>query len=311
MTATRAARSSSATPTTTPAAPPSTAAPVLLDTGSTATPLGSGVVEVFGTLALGSPGGLNSPSFYNSNLNANSNFILMRPGSTVTIQDQLGAVADGQGRWKDATGQDLNGGNLRFLGIANAQSVETIGDITVSKAGNLHVVRAAGAGSATFNVGALNRIANGTLTITHTAATLGQPIANPVTSFERLTTTSVLITGGLTTNGSGVVNGGMVAPWIIDATENSFMGYNVAGVGHGFQPLKSTGTPAAGQSEYTFRASRRRAPSAPVRLATDIVDIVSRGAQTLDANPTIYALRTAQNIIPTAASTRSRSTAAA
>ena len=36
---------------------------VLLDTGSTATPLGSGVVEVFGTLALGSPGGLNSPSF--------------------------------------------------------------------------------------------------------------------------------------------------------------------------------------------------------------------------------------------------------
>jgi hypothetical protein len=90
----------------------------------------------------------------------------------------------------------------------------------------------------------------------------------------------------------------MVAPWIIDATENSFMGYNVAGVGHGFQPLKSTGTPAAGQSEYTFRATAA-GNFGSGRLATDIVDIVT-GTQTLNANTTIYALRTAQNIAPTA-----------
>jgi hypothetical protein len=105
-----------------------------LDTGAGGTlPLGSGIVEVFGTLRTRHPGGLNSPSFYNSVTNANNNVILMRPGSLVTIFDQLGSVADGQGRWADATGQDLNGGNLRFDGVANAQSVETIGDITVSK----------------------------------------------------------------------------------------------------------------------------------------------------------------------------------
>jgi fibronectin-binding autotransporter adhesin len=272
---------------------------VILDTGAGGTsPLGSGIVEVFGTLRTGTPGGLNSPSFYNSVTNANNNVILMRPGSLVQIFDQLGSVADGQGRWADATGQDLNGGALRFDGVANAQSVETVGDITITKGSTLTVVRPAGSGSTTFNVGNLIRSAGSTLSITHTANQLGQPIANPVTSFERLTTTSVLTTGGLTNNGSGVVNGGMVAPWIIDATENSFMGYNVAGVGHGFQSLKSTGTPAAGQSEYTFRATAA-GNFGSGRLVTDIVDIVT-GTQTLNANTTIYALRTAQNIAPTA-----------
>ncbi len=130
----------------------------------------------FGT---GTPGGLNSPSFYNSVTNANNNVILMRPGSLVQIFDQLGSVADGQGRWADATGQDLNGGTLRFDGVANAQSVETIGDITVTKGSTLTVVRAAGSGSATFNVGDLIRSAGNTLSITHTANQLGQPIADP------------------------------------------------------------------------------------------------------------------------------------
>jgi hypothetical protein len=118
-----------------------------LETGAApggSTPLGSGVVEVFGTLQLaGDAQAYNgSASFVNAATGANANSFILRPGGQIIINDQLGSVAGGEGRWDDATGIDLNGGTFRFNGASSAQSVETIGDLTVSKGGQITFARA-------------------------------------------------------------------------------------------------------------------------------------------------------------------------
>jgi autotransporter-associated beta strand protein len=195
---------------------------VTLDTGSTATPLGSGTVEVYGTLALGNPGGLNSPSFYNSALNANSNVIQLRPGGALTIVDQLGAVADGQGRWADATGQDINGGTFRLTGAANAQSYERVGTLTANKGSTITVARVVGAGSATLETSALTRGTNATLGLaTSGAGTLGIPNFVTTTGTTAASTTvTVASTAGMYI-GQPISGAGIPANATISAITNA------------------------------------------------------------------------------------------
>ncbi|MGC3968279.1 MAG: autotransporter-associated beta strand repeat-containing protein [Pirellulales bacterium] len=130
-----------------------------LETGAVpggSTPLGSGTVEVYGTLQLSSdPQGYNGQaSFVNAATGANANNIVLRPGGSIVINDQIGQVAGGEGRWDDQGAVDLNGGIFRFNGVTGNQSTETIGNVTVRKFGTLQVVRT-GSGSATLNVGTL------------------------------------------------------------------------------------------------------------------------------------------------------------
>jgi hypothetical protein len=164
------------------------------------------------------------------------------------------------------------------------------------------VARNSTASSAQLNAGNLDRIDAGTLTINYNAGFLGTNATTPL-SFERFTATQIdgvaiaSARAGATANGAGVVNGGMIAPWIVDQVAHTFVGYDPTGTGTGFQPLLSTGTPGAGSLEYSQRMTAAGTFTTGL-AATAIPDVVT-GAQTLGDNPVIHALRSAQSISPT------------
>lgn len=268
-------------------------------------PVGTGAVEIYGEYRIQGSLGSNWNAGTASELNA----ITLRPGGLVRLIDGNtqgsggNLVAGGQGRWGDSVGIDLNGGQFRFDGAANWNSVETIGDVLVRKGGIVTVARASTASSAQLNLGNLDRIDAATLTINYNAGFLGTNATTPL-SFERLTATQIdgvaiaAARGGATANGAGVVNGGIIAPWIVDQVAHTFIGFDPTGTGTGFQPLLSTGTPAAGSLEYSHRMAAAGTFTAGL-ASTAIPDVVT-GAQTLGDNPVIHALRSAQNISPAA-----------
>ncbi|MFY7950522.1 MAG: beta strand repeat-containing protein, partial [Gemmatimonas sp.] len=201
-------------------------------------PLGTGAVEVYGTLLIQG----NLGSMYNALTAANSNVVTLRPAGQVRIIDAVNTlVAGDNGRWADTQGVDLNGGQFRYDGAANWQSVETIGDVTVRKGGMLTVARSSAASSALLNIGTLTRVDRGSLTLNYNSGFLGVNSSTP-DSFERLTTSTTLTLGGNTATGTGASNG-IVAPWIIDRVTNSFVGYKST---TGFQPVGTTVALAGG-----------------------------------------------------------------
>ncbi len=125
-----------------------------------------------------------------------------------------------------------------------------MGDLNLNVGPNtLIVARTAGAGSAQLNANSLIRsgtggATRGTLFIQSSAAnTLGIPNTTP-TSYDRLVLTgsltgSGLVRGGTTLGGAGVLSAGsgMLAPWIIDITNQTFVGYNPTGSAAGFGGL--------------------------------------------------------------------------
>ena len=266
------------------------------------TPLGTGAVEVYGELRVRGTEG----SFWNAATSAPNTTINLRPGGTVRIHDAEGAVnaglflgAGGQGRWGDTVGLDLNGGNFIYNGGQNLNSVETMGAITARKGGTIQLARNTAASSVQLNVSDIARTDRGVLTIGSGAGFLGINATTPL-SYERLTAASIdgapIVRSGTTTGGAGVVNQGIVAPWIIDRGTASFVGYDPTGAGTGFQPLTSTTLPATGMMGYS-----KVITASPITtlVAGDTVDITT-AAMTLGQNPSIHALRSNQNISPTA-----------
>lgn len=276
---------------------------IYVETGGRAsgeTPLGSGAVEVYGELRLRGAQG----SLWNANTSAMTNVINLRPGGVVRFHDADGTTAfqfigaGDQGRWGDSVGLDLNGGSLIYNGAPNMTSTETVGDITARKAGQLQVFRNSTASAAILAVSDISRAERGVLTLAYNTGFLGNNTTTPL-SFERITTGTIggaaITRGGTTTNGSGVTNGGIVAPWIIDRTNNTFVGYDPTAVsGTGFQPLLSA-APGAGQLAYNQILSGTTISGLG---ANDIVDVTT-AAKTFSASQTAYALRTSQNINPT------------
>lgn len=268
------------------------------------TAFGSGSIEVYGELRYSGSLGSNWNAIGSAPINSD---IRLRPGGLVRLIDGNSQGSGGnlvtgdQGRWGDAVGIDLNGGQFRLDGAANWNTVETIGDVTVRKGGIITVARATTASSAQLNVGNLDRFEQGTLTINYNNGFLGTNLTTPL-SFERLTATQIdgVVIGsarsGTTTNGAGVINSGMVAPWIVDRVTHSYLGYDPTGTGTGFQPLVGA-APGAGQVAYNKIVSG--ALSAGGLVAGDIADLTT-AAKTLADNPTVYALRSNQNISPTA-----------
>jgi autotransporter-associated beta strand protein len=279
-------------------------AAIYIETGGRASgesPLGSGAVEVYGELRARSSQG----SFWNAFTSAPTNAINLRPGGIVRLHDGEGTNAfqfvgaGNQGRWGDSVGLDLNGGSFIYNGAPNLQSIEAIGAITARKAGQLQVLRNSTASAATLTVTDISRAERGVLGLAYNTGFLGINVTTPL-SFERIVTGTIggaaISRSGTTTNGSGVVNGGIVAPWIIDRTTNSFVGYDpTATSGTGFQPLISA-APGAGQIAYNQILTGATITGLG---ANDTVDVTT-AAKTFSASQTAYALRTSQNINPTA-----------
>ena len=277
-------------------------ASVYIETGGRATgetPLGVGAVEVYGELRVRGAQG----SLWNAATSSATNAINLRPGGVIRMHDADGAIAipflgaGGQGRWGDSVALDLNGGTFIYNGGSNMQSSETIGAITARKGGQLQAFRSTGAAAAQLNVGDISRAERGVLTLAYNSGFLGINTTSPL-SYERITADTIdgaaITRSGTTLNGSGAVNGGMVAPWIIDRTTNSFVGYDPTSTADtGFQPLISSATPGAGQIAYNKIASG--ALTAGGLVAGDIADITT-AAKTLADNPTLYAMRSNQNI---------------
>lgn len=267
--------------------------------------LGAGDIEVYGTLRIrGAQGTMVNPA---TGLHYNN--VYLRPGGQISLHDADGTVATpyigagGQGRWGDTIGIDLNGGEFRYDGGANMTTTETIGDVTARKRGIITVARNTGASAAQLNVGDISRAEGGVLTLNYNSGFLGIPATTPL-SYERLVANTIGgvavtdpgIRAGTTLNGSGATNGGMVAPWIIDRVTHSFVGYNPTAANSGFQPLISSASPGTGQISYNQIQS---GATFTATAATDIVDVTT-AAKTLGANVTMHALRTSQNISPTA-----------
>lgn len=253
------------------------------------TPLGTGTVEVYGEYRIQG----NLGSAWKADAAAATNNIILRPSGLIRILDAANLIAGDQGRWGDAVPLDLNGGQFRYDGAANLQSVETIGDVTARKGGIITVTRNSSASSAQLNLASLARADRGTLTINYNNGFLGINVTTP-DSYERLTVATGMTVGGTTTNGAGVNNPGMVAPWIVDRVTHSFVGYDATGANTGFQPLLGA-APGAGQLAYSDIVTGSL--TAGLLSGSDIADLTT-AAKTLADNPTLYALRTNQNISP-------------
>jgi hypothetical protein len=150
-----------------------------------------------------------------------------------------------------------------YLSVGNVTTTNASPTITLSSATGLYI------GEAITNNGyiptsTITNISGNTITLsanatgsTTTATLIGG--VSP-TSYDRLVLTnglSSLPTGsqtllGNTSNGANVTNGGIVSPWIIDAQDTTFVGYNPTGGSpdSGFQPLLLTTNPGAGQIGY-------------------------------------------------------------
>ncbi|MGV3660650.1 MAG: autotransporter-associated beta strand repeat-containing protein [Prosthecobacter sp.] len=257
------------------------------------TPLGTGTVEVYGEYRIQG----NLGSAWKADAAAATNTIILRPSGVIRILDATNLIAGDQGRWGDAVPLDLNGGQFRYDGAANYQSVETIGDVTVRKGGIITVARNSTASSAQLNIASLTRADRGTLTLNYNNGFLGINVTTP-DSYERLVVSGGVPggVGGSTANGADVSNPGMVAPWMVDRVTSSFLGYDATGANTGFQPLLGA-APGAGQIAYSDIVTG--ALTAGLLSGTDIADLTT-AAKTLADNPSLYAMRTNQNLSPTA-----------
>ncbi len=177
--------------------------------------------KVYGTLNVAGEAG----TFINPQTGSNIP-VTLRPGSTLRIDNtSAGVLPDSatEGRWADATPFSLTNSVLRLQGNAAVEVTETVGPITANAGGNrIEVVRGAPGRGTELRTPSITRSNFGTVQFIHNGSTLG--------SDER-----VILTGSAPT-----VTNGMVAPWMISASDQQFVTYNpttgfsVAGFDHIF-----------------------------------------------------------------------------
>lgn len=230
--------------------------------------LSSTNIDVFGILGFGGGGSLSTGA-------ANVNLVTLHPGSGLSF-DNVNAAANGQNafvaanisdRWNDTTPIALNGAFLNLNGARNAIISETVGDVTFSRGAR---IRSGRSGTAQDN-------GSSTLTLTSlTSAGAGSTLALQTTAANSLGALDQIIV----TNNAPAVTNGMVTPAIVNITDNTFVTY--AG-GNGF-------------ANVTYDSAVTGPANLPVGLADNTKVDITVGAVTLADNPTIYALRTSQNI---------------
>jgi autotransporter-associated beta strand protein len=182
-------------------------------------------IETYGVLNVAGEAG----TFINPNTSANIP-VTLRPGSTLRFDNTTAGVlpvAATQGRWEDSVGFSLTDNVIRLQGNAAVEVVETVGAIDVVNGGNrLEVVRGVIGRGTELRTPAITRSGTGTLQFIHNGSQLG--------SDER-----VIVTGTAPT-----VTNGMVAPWMVSASDIQFLTYN-ADVGFtiaGFDRVQAAAT---------------------------------------------------------------------
>jgi autotransporter-associated beta strand protein len=234
---------------------------------ATAGPLGvGGAVDIFGTLQV-----YGSATFRNVAGTANAYAVNLHPGSVLWLDNDATNVTN---RWDDATGINLNGGQLqlRARNDAAVTSTETVGAINYSRGSSLRVDKRITAGAVELTTGALTRAGVGStlLVIPATATNLG--VAGNDNA-ER-----IIVTGGATAiTPSGLVNG-ILPAYMVNGTENTFLTYGA----NGFTNATYSNTFAGGVFSTNTTAS-------------SVVDVTT-AAMVLTQDQTVYALRTSQNV---------------
>jgi autotransporter-associated beta strand protein len=232
------------------------------DNDGTRSGLSNSAVDVFGVLSLSGAASLDNGT-------GNVNAVTLHPGSALFLDNNNGAAnslgafvgANDPERWNDATPIALNGAMINLIGNNNNPSTETVGNVTYGRGARLRA-QLTGTGTATLT---LNNLLGGgpgnTLLLqTSGAGTLG--------AGDKI----------IVANSAPASTNGMVTPSIINATDNTF-------VTHG----------ANGFANVTYDKVLNATYTAGSLLPTDKVD-VGTAALTLSDNPTVYALRTSQNI---------------
>ncbi|HRJ08332.1 MAG TPA: autotransporter-associated beta strand repeat-containing protein [Prosthecobacter sp.] len=243
------------------------------------TPLGSGLVDVFGEVRIEQANG----TARNAD-NANANAWVFHPGSRIRFDnDAPFATAGTEGRWADNVPIALNTTVLEMFGdgATHPYNTETVGAISVA-GGSEVVVRRRGAFLAEIIAGDLTRVGNGTLMVTgmdNTTNTISGLGSTAATTAMRL----------LVANGASLMNNGMVDPWIIGRIGGHFLRYDAAG---GFQPLTTANTP----NYIVSTATTIDGAVLPLNDGTEILGLEATGAVTLGANLDVHALRVSRQI---------------
>jgi fibronectin-binding autotransporter adhesin len=222
--------------------------------GRANTPLGTGDVHVYGVLrASGGQG-----SFADAAGTGNNNLIVTHAGGEIRLDN---AASPNTNRWGDTAPLALDGALLNFLGVNAAQrSFERVGDFSFAGgsrftlAGSTNILGA----SALISTPNLIRVGAGTLQLAR-AAGAGEQRHNFGESNQFFVDAAVPLVNG------------MVAPYIVNATDNQFLTYGATGFSNA--PATSTDLNTAGAA-----------------------DIVNAGATTLASDRTIHALRLNGNL---------------
>lgn len=192
--------------------------------------------EVYGTLNVAGEAGTFLAGGSGSNIP-----VTLRPGSTLRFDNTSAGVlpvTSTQGRWEDSVGLTLNNSILRLQGSPAVEVAETVGTITSASGTNqIQVVRGVVGRGTELRTPSIDRPGNGTIQFVHNGSQLG--------SDER-----VIITGT-----APVVTNGMVAPWMVSASDTQFVTYN-ADLGFtiaGFDRVQAAATLASNVTALTDR----------------------------------------------------------
>ncbi|WP_461784644.1 beta strand repeat-containing protein [Prosthecobacter sp.] len=207
--------------------------------------------DTWGTLTAGGLGG----TFTNAAGTAPLAPVTLRNTSELRFDYSTGLLATnrlegygGQGRWDDDTAVVLNNSTIRLLGNRDIEVTETIGDVTVGKFGQLAVqrdllnrtVNLVVGGGAGADITRQTQTNNG-LAI---AGNVGTLQINPASGGQLGSDERIKLFSGTGANGLvalGGVTNGMVAPWMVNATDSQFLTYTADNgfVNAGFDGVRS------------------------------------------------------------------------
>jgi autotransporter-associated beta strand protein len=198
----------------------------------------------YGVLSAAGLGG----TFLNSAGTANRVAVTLMPTAELRFDNSSGLLpntaAFAQGRWADAAAINLSTNALRLIGNRDVEVLENVGDVTYAGGSQIFVQRdyvsrrvtlRIGGGAATDLSQVVNSAING-FAITGNNGTLQ---INPATGGQLGSDERVMLVNGL--SGGISITNGMIAPWIINATENQFLTYTAENgfINAGFNATRS------------------------------------------------------------------------
>ena len=243
---------------------------ILEITGSSASPL----FDVYGRLTLRGAGRLTDDT------GAQINALNLRPGGNLRLdysmdvndsifharlrESNLGREID-ENKLGDTTPLLLDGAGINLISSSGRVNVETVGAITVKGGAGITLERNGTNGQMVLSTPSITRSGQSTLTLRENANELGS-----------LNLQSMKLFNGATP----VLTNGIVAPWMINATRRTFLGYN-ADTGYVNAPFAAATPTAGGGDAYlsTFTGN-------------EIVQFAGGwGDTTLTGTKNVYALR--------------------